>query len=124
MRFLIDMNLSPNWVTALERAGIEAVHWSAIGPANTGDPQIMAFAKERGFFVLTNDLDFGAILAATGGDAPSVVQLRADDCRVGVIGNLVIQSIMQAEDQLTAGALVTIETSKLRITTLPIGAAQ
>ncbi len=121
MRFLIDMNLSPKWVTALERAGFEAEHWSAIGSATAGDPQIMAFAKEQGFVFLTNDLDFGSILAATGGVAPSVVQLRTEDCRVGVIGDLVIQSIKQAEDQLVAGALVTIETSKLRITSLPIG---
>ncbi len=121
MRFLIDMNLSPKWVIALTKLGTEAMHWSTIGPANTSDPEIMAYAKQYGFVVLTNDLDFGSILAATGGDAPSVVQLRTDDCRVETIGELVIQSIVQAENQLTAGALVTIETSKLRITSLPIG---
>jgi predicted nuclease of predicted toxin-antitoxin system len=121
MRFLIDMNLSPKWVGALEQAGIEAMHWSTIGPANTGDPDIMAYAKGNGFVVLTNDLDFGSILAATGGNAPSVVQLRTDDCRVGSIAELVTRSIIQAEDQLATGALVTIETTKLRITSLPIG---
>lgn len=121
MRFLVDMNLSPKWVNALEQSGIEAVHWSAIGSANTSDPEIMAYAKSNGFIVLTNDLDFGSILAATSGDAPSVVQIRADDCRIESIGELVIRSIAQAQDQLTAGALVTIETSKLRITSLPIG---
>jgi predicted nuclease of predicted toxin-antitoxin system len=121
MRLLIDMNLSPKWESALEKSGFEAVHWSTIGPANTGDPEIMAYAKEHGFVVLTNDLDFGSILAATGGDAPSVVQLRTDDCRVGAIGDLVTQSINQAAEQLAEGALVTIETSKLRITSLPIG---
>jgi predicted nuclease of predicted toxin-antitoxin system len=82
----------------------------------------MAYAKEHGFVVLTNDLDFGSILAATGGNAPSVVQLRTDDCRVGSIADLVILSIKQAEDQLAKGALVTVETTKLRITCLPIGA--
>jgi predicted nuclease of predicted toxin-antitoxin system len=121
MRFLIDMNLSPKWVGVLEQAGIEAMHWSTIGPVNTGDPDIMAYAKENGFVVLTNDLDFGSILAATGGDAPSVVQLRTDDCRVGSIADLVTRSLIQAEDQLAEGALVTIETIKLRITSLPIG---
>jgi predicted nuclease of predicted toxin-antitoxin system len=121
MRFLVDMNLSPKWVSALDQSGFEAKHWSAIGPANTSDPEIMAYAKEHGFIVLTNDLDFGSILAATGGDAPSVVQLRTEDCRVESIGELAIQAIVQAQDQLASGALVTIETSKLRITSLPIG---
>lgn len=31
MRFLIDMNLSPNWVSFLQSAGFEAVHGSRIG---------------------------------------------------------------------------------------------
>jgi predicted nuclease of predicted toxin-antitoxin system len=124
MRFLIDMNLSPKWASTLAQSGIEAMHWSMIGPAYASDPEIMAYAKERGLVVLTNDLDFGSILAATGGNAPSVVQLRTDDCRVETIAELVIQSIVQAEDQLMMGALVTIETTKLRITSLPIGSAR
>ena len=37
----------------------------------------MAFAGANGCVVLTHDLDFGAILAATQGRKPSVVQIRA-----------------------------------------------
>jgi predicted nuclease of predicted toxin-antitoxin system len=120
VQFLVDMNLSPKWVSALAQSGIEAVHWSTIGAANTSDPEIMAYAKERGFVVLTNDLDFGSILAATGGRAPSVVQIRTGDCRVESIGTIVLDAINQATDQLAAGALVTIETSRMRVTILPI----
>jgi predicted nuclease of predicted toxin-antitoxin system len=67
MKLLIDMNLSPRWVQVFEQAGIQAVHWSLIGPGNAPDREIMAFAKSGGWVVLTHDLDFGAILAATGG---------------------------------------------------------
>jgi predicted nuclease of predicted toxin-antitoxin system len=123
MRILVDMNLSPKWTGALEDSGIEAVHWSQIGAAKDGDPQIMAYAKEHGYIVLTNDLDFGSILAATRGNAPSVVQLRTDDTRLGTIGAKVIQSLQLAREQLAEGALVTIETNKLRVTSLPIGLA-
>jgi predicted nuclease of predicted toxin-antitoxin system len=121
MRILVDMNLSPKWTEALEHAGIEAEHWSKIGAANDGDPEIMAYASGHGYIVLTCDLDFGSILAATGGRGPSVVQLRTDDTRFGVIGALVVRSIMQAREQLKAGALVTVETGRSRITSLPIG---
>jgi predicted nuclease of predicted toxin-antitoxin system len=124
MKLLIDMNLSPKWVNPLNLAGFEALHWSAVGLARSSDAEIMRYAKANGFVVLTNDLDFGAMLAATGGDAPSVIQLRTEDCRVGQIGDKVIESIRQAADQLTIGALVTIETSKLRITSLPIGRSE
>lgn len=31
MKLLLDMNLSPLWVEALEEQGYEAVHWSRVG---------------------------------------------------------------------------------------------
>lgn len=65
MKVLVDMNLSPRWVKLLADADIEAMHWSSIGAANTRDVDIMDFARMKGYVVLTHDLDFGAILAAT-----------------------------------------------------------
>jgi len=37
----------------------------------------MAYAKDLDWVVLTYDLDFSAILAATQGQKPSVVQIRS-----------------------------------------------
>jgi len=31
MKFLIDMNLSPLWVSFLSGKGFKAVHWSTVG---------------------------------------------------------------------------------------------
>lgn len=31
MKLLVDMNLSPRWVAVLVGAGVDAVHWSAVG---------------------------------------------------------------------------------------------
>jgi len=45
MKVLIDMNLSPSWARVLKEAGIEALHWSELGPANTPDPAIMALPQ-------------------------------------------------------------------------------
>lgn len=70
------MNLSPDWVEVLSGEGIDAVHWSEIGASSAYDQELMAWAKSNGYIVLTHDLDFGAILAATNADAPSVIQLR------------------------------------------------
>ena len=30
MKIVIDMNLSPTWVSPFEAAGYEAVHWSTV----------------------------------------------------------------------------------------------
>jgi predicted nuclease of predicted toxin-antitoxin system len=80
MKLLVDMNLSPRWVSLLNGAGIEAVHWSTVGATNAPDREIMAYALAHDFVVLTHDLDFSAILAVTQGEKPSVVQLSSRRC--------------------------------------------
>lgn len=76
MKLVLDLNLSPSVATTLARAGFEAVHWSAIGSATAEDSVILLWARAQGFVVVTHDLDFSAILAASGEDSPSVVQVR------------------------------------------------
>ncbi len=120
MKLLIDMNLSPRWVEALADAGIESVHWSSIGAATTSDPAIMAFAKTHGYIVLTHDLDFGAILAATHGDKPSVVQIRASNLAPEVIAADVITAVRQLSTELDDGALLTVEPGRTRARLLPL----
>ena len=72
MKILIDMNLTPQWGEYFSKAGIESVHWSDIGDPAVPDRDLFQWAKDNGFIVLTHDLDFGAILAATKADSPSL----------------------------------------------------
>lgn len=103
MKLLVDMNLSPRWVPLLSEAGIEAVHWSTLGAGNAPDAEIMTFAKANGYVVLTHDLDFSAILAATQGDKPSVVQIRAEGISPDVIGREIIDALRQMAPELEEG---------------------
>ncbi|SEN53190.1 DUF5615 family PIN-like protein [Nitrosomonas marina] len=120
MKLLIDMNLSPRWVEALVIHGIEATHWASIGAYNASDSEIMAYAKANDYIVLTHDLDFSAILAATHGEKPSVVQIRADDVSPDVIGKQVIGALQQMTSDLADGALLTIDTNRTRVRLLPL----
>lgn len=120
MKLLVDMNLSPRWVKLLAAAGIEAEHWSEIGTANASDSEIMAFAKANGYVVLTHDLDFSAILAATQGDKPSVVQIRSEDLSPDVIGRPVIDALRQMTLELEEGALLTVDPKRTRLRVLPL----
>jgi len=124
MKFLIDMNLSPRWVGTLAPAGLEAVHWSVLGLKNAPDVDIMAFAKAHDYIVITLDLDFSAILAATHGDKPSVVQVRADDVSPGAIGGAIITAVKQMAQELEAGALLTVDPRRTRLSLLPLKAKQ
>ena len=73
MRLLIDMNLTPRWVSFLQNAGYEAVHGQRSAP---GLPRTAKSAITPANVLLTNDLDFPQILAHTKGAAPSVMLLR------------------------------------------------
>jgi len=79
MRVLIDMNLSPAWASFLRDAGFAADHWSEMGARTAADRDIMQWAADRGAVVLTADLDFSAILAASGENGPSVGPRRPPD---------------------------------------------
>jgi predicted nuclease of predicted toxin-antitoxin system len=120
MKLLVDMNLSPRWIGLLEGAGIEAVHWSSVGASNAPDAEIMAYASANGFIVLTHDLDFGTILAATHGEKPSVMQVRAEDVSPDVIGTQVIRALRQMAAELEEGALITVDPNRTRLRVLPL----
>lgn len=120
MKVLLDMNLFPRWVAALREADVAAEHWSSLGARDAPDTDIMAYARANDYIVLTHDLDFGAILAATQGNKPSVVQIRMDDISPEAIGNLVINALRQLADYLDAGALVTVGPQRTRLRVLPL----
>jgi predicted nuclease of predicted toxin-antitoxin system len=69
---------------------------------------------------LTNDLDFGAILAVTHGQKPSVVQLRSDNLSHDSVGEQVLVALRQLANELEIGALVTIEPERTRLRILPL----
>lgn len=120
MKLLIDMNLSPRWVSFLADMNIEAVHWSTCGAKTAPDSEIMAYASKNVYVVLTHDLDFGAILAATHGEKPSVVQIRSEDVSPDVIGKQVIAALRQMASQLEEGALLTVDPNRTRMSILPL----
>ena len=117
------MNLSPRWVQVLADFSVEAVHWSAIGPADAPDLVIMDHARVHGFVVLTHDLDFSAILAATNGHTPSVVQIRAGNLSPENPAAYLVAVLRQMEAALDEGALLTIDWNRPRIRILPLRAA-
>jgi predicted nuclease of predicted toxin-antitoxin system len=120
MKLLVDMNLSPRWVETLAGAGMHAVHWSTVGAKDAADAEIMAYAVANDYIVLTYDLDFGAILAATSGSKPSVVQIRADDVNPDAIGPQVLTALQKMDADLKAGALLTVDPIRARLRVLPL----
>lgn len=120
MKLLVDMNLSPRWVSYLEKAQFRAEHWSNVGSAHAADGELMTYAAVHDFIVLTSDLDFGAILAATHRSKPSVIQVRSRNLDPGFTGTIVVQALLRLEAELRAGALLTVEEASTRVRLLPL----
>ncbi len=120
MKVLIDMNLSPEWELYLNNAGFESLHWSKIGKGNESDSIIFEYAKNNNFIIFTHDLDFGAILAYTNENGPSVIQARIENITPDSYGKKFVSILKQTESYLNDGALVVIEENKHRIRILPL----
>jgi len=117
---LVDMNLSPDWIAFLQQFGHAATHWTAVGSAAALDPEIADWARNNTHIILTQDLDFGAILAQTHATGPSVIILRCEDTFPGTMGPPVLTVLRQYETELRDGALVVIDVARHRVRLLPI----
>jgi len=120
MKILIDMNLSPAWVSVLQEAGHTASHWSNIGSLNAPDREVLLWAKANGYLLFTHDLDFGAILAATEAEGPSVIQIRAQDVSPDHVKTVLLNIINQFSENLLQGALISVDEEKSRVRLLPL----
>ena len=70
--------------------------------------------------VLTHDLDFGAILSATGMQSPSVVQVRTRDVFPETIFPLLSRTLWLYREELMRGALVIVDGQRERVRLLPL----
>ena len=104
MKLLIDMNLSPLWVSFRAESGFESIHWSRIGEPSAPDAQIMDYASANGLIVFTHDLDFGALLANRKTRQPSVIQVRTQDVLPAAIGDMVVRALHASRLQLERGS--------------------
>jgi predicted nuclease of predicted toxin-antitoxin system len=119
MKCLLDMNLSPLWADIVAPEGWPAVHWSSVGDARASDAQIMVWAADNGYVVLTFDLDFAALLAATGAEGPSVVQIRSRDASPSHLRPILISALKRSESALLDGAIVSVDDQRSRIRVRP-----
>ena len=113
------MNLSPDWVAVLKKENWEVLHWSNVGKPDDADSFILEWAKTNGYIVFTHDLDFGAILAATNANTPSVIQVRTQDIMPDSLSPRLVKIIYQFQATLEEGALLTVDEIKARIRILP-----
>lgn len=119
IRLLANMNISPKTVDALQGQGWDIVRVSELLPVNATDEEILEPARREGRVVVTQDLDFSALLALGGYDRPGLVTLRLSVSDPEVITERLLKVLPQVEDELKEGCATTEDTS-VRVRKLPI----
>lgn len=118
--FLADMNLSPVTVEDLRREGYDVVRVSDLLPVDAPDSEILELARQRDAVVVTQDLDFSALLALSGYDRPSLITLRLTNTDPYLVSERLKQVLGQVEQRLNEGCAVTVDDANIRIRNLPI----
>ena len=113
MNLLLDSCIYRPDATELAAAGHDVVPAAALWPVDPGDKIILQTAFEEGRVLVTLDKDFGRLAVVEGLPHAGIVRLvgfaateQATAC---------IAALAQHEDDLRAGAIVTVERGRTRV---------
>jgi predicted nuclease of predicted toxin-antitoxin system len=120
MRLLADLHISPSTVAFLRTLGHDVARADAVLPKTASDEDIVTAARAADRAILTQDLDFSAIIALSGARSPSLVTLRLASSRVTHVNDVLARVLPQIEADLIRGSAVTVEDGSIRSRTLPI----
>ncbi len=114
MRFLADMGISPKIADLLRSRGHQATHLQEEGLYRLTDPDILEKARKEKCIVLTHDLDFGDLIAASGADLPSVLIFRLRNMRPENVNQYLLKVISQYSESLENGAIIIVMEGRIR----------
>jgi predicted nuclease of predicted toxin-antitoxin system len=116
------MGVSATTVRVLRDRGEDAVHLRELGLQTLPDDQILAKALVENRIVLTFDLDFGDLLAASASETPSVILFRMRNQTPAAVTPRLLEVLETCGDALHYGALIVVEDRRYRVRRLPIRA--
>jgi predicted nuclease of predicted toxin-antitoxin system len=120
LRLLANMNISPDTVNALQKKGLDIVRVSEILPAISSDAEILDLARRENRIVVTQDLDFSALLALGGFNRPSLITIRMTVADPEAVTQKLLELLPEIQDMLAKGCAVSVDDHSFRIRWLPI----
>ena len=120
IRLLADMNISPKTVASLRQQGWDVIRVSELLPVDASDGEVLELARREGRVVITQDLDFSALLALGGYDRPSLITLRLSSGDPEAVARRLLEVFSRVESALQHGCAATIEDAVVRVRKLPI----
>ena len=118
---LLDQGMPAGAAQLFRDLGYECSHVSELGMQRSEDEDILAFAGDRGWTVVTLDADFHALLAVRGLSRPSVVRLRREGCRAEAAVAILTPVLERYRIEIAQGAMISVKEHRVTCHRLPIG---
>ena len=121
MKFLLDMGVSQSCGRWLSGLGHDCVHLRDLNLHKLPDNEIVELAKAEERIILTCDLDFGTLMAASSDVLPSVITFRLSNFMPDhIISKLRVILSEVPEYEFSQGIFITVNERKYRLRRLPI----
>lgn len=120
MKFLGNMGISPRTIEYLSERGYEAKRLLDEELERLPDHEILSKARAENSIILTNDTDFGDLLAASHATLPSVILFRLNDMRPDNVNVYLLRVLQEHSDALQQGAIISVSETSIRVRRLPI----
>jgi predicted nuclease of predicted toxin-antitoxin system len=114
------MGISPKTVAFLRLQGYEAKRLLEENLERLTDSGLLDKARAEHSIILTNDLDFGELLAASHAALPSVIIFRLHDMSAANVNRLLLKIINEYSQDLADGAVFSVDERAIRVRRLPI----
>jgi predicted nuclease of predicted toxin-antitoxin system len=120
MRLLADLHISPRTVQFLRSLGHDVRRVNEILPSTSTDDTVVKQAAQDTRTILTQDLDYSAIITLSGAKTPSLISLRLSSSRIEYVNTVLEKVLPQIEQDVLSGMIITVEDSRIRRRSLPI----
>jgi predicted nuclease of predicted toxin-antitoxin system len=120
MRFLLDVGISIDVTHFLQSIGHDAEHLHQLGLESLPDAEILARAVRDKQIVITHDLDFPNLLAASSSELPSVIVLRLRNMRPERVTQRLRSVLAGHSSDLEKGAVLSVSELQIRLRRLPL----
>lgn len=120
LKFLADIGISTKAVAVLRTQGYDAIHLIEEQLERLSDEQIILKARVEDRIVLTHDLDFGDLMAASGDTLPSIIIFRLPDMRPNNVNAHLMIVLHDYQDLLHSGVILSVTQGRIRVRRLPV----
>ncbi len=114
------MGISPRTVAYLQDLGHDAAHLNDQNLGQLPDSEILEKARTEERILLTHDLDFGELIAASAAHLPSIIIFRLRNMRPESLNRYMTVILKEHEQLLESGSILSVTEGQIRSRALPL----